>query len=438
MRVAAFLLIFAASPGIANAQKPPTLQQQLTSELSGKTLQTKIVLRSMFSEAGRSGVWNYVETNVLSNGQMVFGLSGLFMVDQGGPIPRSSTCGSSPDPKMSSFGRILEGTLCWVDVGKSVLITDIHVARDHLTIGYWPSGRPVSYTSPAAKLNFIIGKDWQKTISFEQVMEVVADALVIERIERGRAIAKIYADLMQQEQALSPSQSDPLEKRLDDAQRLRDVLNKLIANRSEYERLGKDSVAQELAGYTSRIRDLDVEVPRLQEEIKKGRIDRILSDIATAEAEALAFRSALDVVPKSEDDLKRADDVLVRLEFSLGVRERLAQALSSLDAGLAATRKVVAEAERDEIRKRRADLDRLTPKIALTSVNSSYLRLKSEESRRKAAYVAAFDTPGRSGAATEFRKYLQAMIDNRETAARLGEAAAPEIQRLRALIATIK
>jgi hypothetical protein len=440
MKTAAILLTFASLPGVVTAQKPPTLKQQIASEVGGRTFTTKIVLRSMLSSARSNipGAWTYVATNVLANGQVVYGLSNLFMVDRGGSIPRPSTCGPSPSDSWS--GITFEGTLCWVAAGQSVTVRDVNLAGDNLSLTYWPPGRAADYTVPWPALSFIFGKDWQKSMTFDAVMEAIGDALVIERIERARVVTKEYSDLRQQQEQLSaPPQADSLDKQLEVAQHLRDVLNSLIANRAEYERLGKGSAPQELAQYSSRLRELDAEIPRLRVEIKQHRTDTIVTTLSTAESGAAGFRSALASVPKSGDELKTAQDILLRWESNLRSREELAQALSSLDGNLAASHVASSQAEREEIGKRRADLAALEPKLQLSDLNAAYARMKMEENRLRAAYVAAFDTPRQRDAAAAFRNHVQTMIANREAAQRLGETTlAAEIQRLRSQLATIR
>jgi hypothetical protein len=432
--VAAIIVVMLTNP--AGAQKPPTLESQIKNELLNKTFAAKIALGNVLSTTAtsRAPAQNrLVDTSVFPGGRVLFNVrDSLFFAPPGNV---SVTCGPNQQG-LGWTGEFLEGRLCRVKPGGTVRVDRLDINDDRLEV--WLSLVPEgSY----AKLKFMFGKGWQKTMNIEAVMEGVSAGLLIEAIEHTRTIAREYGDLRQRLQALlPPAPSDSLDKRLDQARTLRDVLNALVKNRTEYEKLGKESAAQETSGYAGRVRDLDIQIPALEAEIKKNALDKLRVDLSGNESEAAGLRTRLgNQPPKTLAELKAMEDLLSQWDINLRHRDDIEQMLRPLGESLTAAQVASRDREREEIRKRRTDLATSQPKLELADLNAGYARMKTEENRLKAAYVAAFDTPRQRDAATQFRNHLQTMIANREAAQRLGETSlAAEIQRVRSQLAAIR
>ncbi len=424
-------------PIAAAAQKPPSVESSLKAELLNKTFQTKIALGNVLTTvaSAREPAENrLVDTNVFPGGRIAFNVRDSLFFAPPGTV--SVTCGPNR-PELWS-GLVLDGRLCQVKVGQTVKVDRLDLNDDRLEV--WLSLVPEgSY----AKLKFMFGKDWQMSMDVDAVMEGVSRGLFIESIERPRAVARAYANLQRQIRSLSsPSPSDPADQRLEQARLLRDLLNDLVKNRTEYEKLGKGSAAQETSGYVARVRELDTEIPQLEAEIKKNRLDKIHLDLSTARSEAAAIRSLLGgQPPKTLDELKAMENLLSQWGANLRHRDDLEEMLRPLGEQLTAVEIATRDQEREEVGKRPADLASLKPRLELAELSAAYVRMKTEENRLKAAYVSAFGTPRHGAAATQFRNHVQTMIDNRQKAQQLGESAAAvaaEIQRLRGQLAGIR
>lgn len=447
MKRAFAAIAIAMLPIVAAAQRPPTLESQIKAELLNRSFSTKIplgnvlVIEQQGRVLGRPGTQSayetktsnrLVDTNVFPTGGVLLNVRDSLFAAPAGNV--SVTCDLNRRELWT--GLFIDGRLCQVNAGRTVRVWRVDLNDDRLEVWLY-AGPEEAY----AKLKFMFGRGWQKTMNLQAVMEGVSAGLLIEPIERARSVAREYADLQQQLRALSPlSPSDSPDKRLEYARRLRDILSSVIKNRAEHEALGKGSAAQETSGYAERIRELDAVIPPLEVEVRKNRLDRIRIDLSRAESEAASLRSRLgSQPPKTLGELKSMEDLLSQWEANLRHREDLEQTLQPLGEQSTAAAIAARDREREEVRKRRTDLAALQPKLGLADLNAAYARMKSEENRLRAAYVAAFDTPRQRDAATQFRNHLQAMMANREAVQRLGEAGvAAEMQRLRTQLAGIR
>jgi hypothetical protein len=418
--VCAALILLA--PMSVSAQRPPSLRAQLEAELLNKELRSKVILGNAMRvrDPTDRGERVYLLDTELS-------LNGAYRLEQRisgfrGPVDLSSTFETYP---RSTIHRLPEGTM--------VKVTDVELKSDRLEV--WLRDPAGAY----AKLKYMLGQNWQRTMKFDDVMFHVSAGLLIEKYEVRRGLASSYALLKKGLADLdAKARPEDLQGRVESAQALVDTLRGLISNRTQHDAATGSSSTNEIGEYERRLRTADEALKKLQDELRTTQVAAIRERLATEGSRTADARRQLGSPPKTIAEWGKQSELI---EVWLQSAERRAQLIAEL-AGHGERDPTHSEsavkAELEEIGRRRAGLDQLKSKLELADLDSRYQVMEKQGRSLLDAYTRAFGTPKQRETAARAASHLEAMIANRIAAGKLGARTDAVIAALRKQLTAVR
>lgn len=420
--IVALALAIPAAAGEKKKQSP--IQGRLESEFLGKPFQTKIRLGSYVRLA--SDCFRLIDTEYSTGGTVRYqARRGCYL--QTGKLGR--------EPFAPNFyvdpGKITKAVSpgAKVSVGKIDLMDD----RVELWLAADLRGHPVdSY----AKIKFMLGKGYQGW-DYDRLLEVIAQALRVESLERVAALEAEFSDLrgkLAEAETRQRTASGPASERLQAASRLRDLLQETARNRSAWISAGR---ADPDAGtYLERAAALDADITRLQAQARNERMEATRALLRANAAEGAKLKTVLEQPPPSAlAEWERRSQSLEDYGRLLDERRPLYAALEKEgETGVAGELDKLQQELKDTGRLK-ASLARSRQEIQVAELNTDYREMTRKRAKLLDAYTRGFGSAQEKPALQALIAHLEQMRQNRTAAQQLGDsAAATELSRLQAEI----
>jgi hypothetical protein len=393
-------------------QRPPALLTQLEAEFLNKTFAAKIE----FGNANEGVLVGYhiylVDTEVYPDGRLQYH-STLLEVERGYNENLLARDYQLPSRYLTLSNRTLWG----FKVGTVFRVVKVELKDDRVELTLRSS-----VGDAHAKLKLMMGKNFQKTTTPGAVIDFAGRSIVIARLERAKQLTADYPPLMDRVTALSiPLPADAVAtSRLERAQQLREALQAVVSNRTEYAAASKSPAPTDQL--TDRVRELDTQIPRLQEAVQKERVGTLKASYDVAQIDAAQLKAGAGIgAAKTLAEWQQQTEALKQWDANVRERARLREQLAAAGESVDP---VDTDGELNAIDTRRAALASDRRRLELASLNVEYGNLERRRIALLDAYTRAFGTAGERESAARLIDHLRAMQTNRMAAQQAGAAGA--------------
>jgi hypothetical protein len=418
LRAATVFAMCSVSVTSTVAQKPPSLTARLDAEFKNRQFVTK------------TSLWNVLRVTEGGNNHPMLVDTELYP-NKTKRAELRATSANSPADIAPDFIPNVRGFLHSLPEGARVVVTRVDPKDDRLEL--WLRSVP---GGAYAKLKFMFGKGWQKTLSFDEAVGQIAEGLVIERVERRRSLEAEYRRLEAQLTVARTGiqNASSTTTQFEQTRGLRDSVQALLKNRAEYEQLTGISTRRETEKHSSELADIEPRFATLEQQVRRDQLINAKATVTELSKDAAAFKNQITQSPRTTADADRHQQILKQWEGTIQRRRELLRTIASLGEALPAAAQTTLSEEADEIQKRRAALAQGRGALVEAGLTAEYRDMERERSRLLDAYTRSFGTPKQREAVIQLTAHLQRMYDNRMAAQKLGSKTAAtqaaEVQRL--------
>jgi hypothetical protein len=307
--------------------------------------------------------------------------------------------------------------------GARVFVKKIELKDDRIEFQLWSDPNSHSVTTRAKLKLFVEGGTRQLTL--EKAIAATSEVLYVEKYEKLRELTNEFNKLSATIPSLQAQYSDTnlsANQRTQAGHRLRETLQKIVANRSSPLQPNNDPAA--IQTYRSQVAALDDALPKLDAAAKSERISSIKAKTAADETQCAELKAQLSgskLVRSTELEdkftkMRQYRDLLTERENLASQLATEGEPVQDLRAKLAAeSRNLDAVADLLETDRKRIQLDQL---------NASFEQMKKRKIALVDHYTRAFGSPQERSSLQALIGHMQSMLQNREQAKALGSSAA--------------
>jgi hypothetical protein len=414
LKVLLILCVAAASAAAAPPKKNPDVEQAVKSELVGKTFATKILVGSYIpacSRSGRNNAVKMVDTELSPDGAIKYYARancfypGGFILD--------ATRAYVSEGELS--GKILPGTSVWV--------RGVDFKEDRIEIGL--STNKNNAAEGSGKIKYMLGASY-RTLSEDELMEAINHGIQIpayEKLDQLKTEFEVLrVNLQEIESRYNAPGGTPVSK-LADAIALRQVLEKLQKNRTEFAAMGKSD--PQAGVYSEKLSALVPEITRLTEEEHKERVAHVRDQLQAQFTELSEIQTQIRQKPPSSlAEWQQRSDSLARYSTLLGERQKLLDGLQNENEAPSPEDVKYMNDSRVEVETGQKALELEHQQLELADLTSQYDQLTKKHTQMLDLYSRAFGTAKERAALQDLIAVLGQMVTNRDRAAKLGDKTA--------------